>query len=398
MARIFTSGFELNTLASFMEWLSISGSPTVSTTHARSGTYALKALAASNTNYVVYDPPANISTNTWFFRFYLYIVALPSADTTIFAQYNLAANHSEAIILRTTGALQLVTFDNTPTKTQLGSDSAALITGQWYQIELSVIGASGADVLKINGVQVATGTGHSSGDNEIALGMGVDDVAVTSGELWIDDFAMNDSTGSSQTSFPGNGKVIVLRPNAAGDVNTFATQTGGTAGSCNNFTRVNEVTPDSATTFNGSSTLNQEDLFNMDNSGIGLGDTVNVVHVDSFNRNSTADATATLKVEIEKAAAGTIAQGTAVVPNSTTFKRRIGDTHSLTLYKDPDNVSAWTQTTLDSMQAGYKLTTGPGTAGRRIDVSALWVTVDYTPAIVAKIYQTIQSINMSSVY
>ena len=92
-------------------------------------------------------------------------------------------------------------------------------------------------------------------------------------------------------------------------------------------------------------------------------------------RNSVADATTTLKLEIEKAAAGTIAQGTGITPNTTTWATK----NFFVTYKDP-NSNAWTKTTLDTMQIGYKLTTG-GT--NRIDVSNVFAYVDYTPGVAA---------------
>ena len=69
------------------------------------------------------------------------------------------------------------------------------------------------------------------------------------------------------------------------------------------------------------------------------------------------------------------------MPNSTTWKTNATTTtlgYPITAYTDPDG-AAWTNTTLDSMQIGYKLTTAPGTAGRRIDVTTIWAYVDYTP-------------------
>jgi hypothetical protein len=211
-------------------------------------------------------------------------------------------------------------------------------------------------------------------------------VALTTGEtasanIFFDDVAINDATGGSQNTFAGSGKVLRLKPNATGDANTFATQTGGTAGGANNFTRVNETTPNDATSFNGSTTVNEHDLFNVDASAIGATDTVNVVHVNGRFRDSTADATQTIKFEIEKAAAGTILQSSAIIPNTTTWvTNSVNAPHNpvLTTYTNPDG-AAWTQTTLDSMQIGYKLTVD-GSGTRRIDVTNVWATVDYTPA------------------
>jgi hypothetical protein len=235
---------------------------------------------------------------------------------------------------------------------------------------------------RLDGVVFATTTTAATIDGTNAFVWGNTDGDSTL-NIYFDDIAVNDTSGSAQTSYPNDGKVLYLRPNAAGDINTFATQTGGTAGAANNFTRVDEVTPNDATDFNGSSTLNEEDLFNFGNSGIGASDTVNVVEVHGRFRNSTADATAKVTFEIEKTSGGTKTSSAAITPNSTTWRTNVAGTTepktaAIVTYTDPDG-AAWTQSTLDSLQAGYKLTTGPGTAGRRIDVTAVWVVIDYTP-------------------
>ena len=95
---------------------------------------------------------------------------------------------------------------------------------------------------------------------------------------------------------------------------------------------------------------------------------------------TTPDATTKITFEIEKAAVGTLALSTAVAPNSTawTTRNRANQLGTIVLYKDPDNVNAWTQATLDTMQIGFKLTTG-GT--NKIIVTSMWASVDYVPGV-----------------
>lgn len=596
MARLQTIGFEENSVTNGVELNVSSSAPSIQSTTKRTGTYALEitSLASGTPKGVNIQYASTGQNGPLFFRFYFRYHTLPSVSTTI-AGINTTGGFGSfpddlAIALNSDGSLKL--YDTSGS--QIGSNSSTLSADTWYRIEMKYdfTGGSGHYIIsaQIDGsvfASVSTGTqAITSSDKALILGGNLGSETTTTGDWFFDDVAINDSTGSSQTSYPGGGSVIVLRPNAAGDVNTFGTQTGGTAGAANNYGRVNEVTPDDATTFNGSSTLNQEDLFTVgdgfalrfdgsqnyvlaksgrilsgltnwyikiyfrtivsgaqskslycerastgndilkvdyinpslgeigltyrddagtlnqiyttggknysdgklhyieiiktgtavvintdlestsgtltatntftdasvesriasdkgdtgawlaatidnivggsssssllfsynfndgsgttatDGSGsgnngtlsgspvpvwdpglsetyIGSSDTINVVHVSMRYRNSTADATATIKAEIEKAASGTILQSSGFVPNSTTWKTNNGSTFlpAITSYKDPDNVNAWTKTTLDSMQAGYKLTTGPGTSGRRIDVTALWVTVDYTPVI-----------------
>lgn len=377
-ARLFTSGVELQTFTAGVEFDSNSGTPTVDTATFRSGAASMRVNGTSISKFITNQYAGASLAQNRYLRFYLRIHQSSGTASAAIALFRDGTNgNGPSLRLNTDNTLQL--WDE-QASAQRGSNSSALSLDTWYRIELEYDRAAGSSKAFIDGVQFATGAQTANLDmNVIRLGM-IDTATI---DFNFDDVAVNDSSGTSQTGLPGAGNVIRLSPTAAGDANSFATQTGGTAGSGNNFTRTNETTPDDATTFNGSATLNEEDLFNVTDSGIQSYDTVNVVQVNGRFRNSTADATGAFKFEIEKAAAGTISQSTAIVPNSTTFRTNVAGatlpkTSPLTLYTDPDG-SVWTKTTLDSMQIGYKDTTGPGTAGRRNDVTTVWAYVDYTP-------------------
>ena len=384
MARLFDSGFELQSLTAGMEFDSFNGTGgAISTAIKRSGAASLRVNTSSAFWYLKHQYRASGATAKVFVQFSLYIASLPTGDTGIIelgdTNVDTGAN-GLFLILKTDGTLQLGYWNGSSAVT-VGSPSSALSTNTHYVIEVTYDDADANNTItaRINGAAVfATGNGGNLGGNGfIQLGV-VDSVST---DLYFDDLIINDNTGSFQNSYPSSQKVITLKPDSAGDVNTFATQTGGTAGGGNNFTRVNEATPNDATSFNGSSTLNQEDLFNLENSSIGSTDTVQAVSVGFRFRNSTADASAAIKLEIEKTGSGTITQSSAIIPNSTTWKTNATaapKTPPLILYQDPDSAN-WTRNTLDTMQIGYKLTTGPGTAGRRVDVSAIWANVSYTP-------------------
>jgi hypothetical protein len=380
-ARIFTSGFEVTPNSAGFEWSGSLSGVTQVTSPVRSGTYADQVNFANDTQYGNNVLPTLSSGGIYYERFYINITTSVSANTPI-ADLVAGVVFGAVLKLNTDDTLSVYS-GSVSDPPQIGSNSAAMSKNAWHRVEFSYNFDTGAVEAKIDGTVFASGTGTASvAVNTVEFGGGLNDINVVSGQFTYDDFAINDNSGSAQTSYPGDSKIIILRPSAAGDVNTFATQTGGTAGAANNFTRVQEIDPDDASSFNGSSALNQEDLFNVDDSGIGSSDVVNVVQVGGRFRNSTADTTATIKFEIEKTSAGTITQSSGITPNSTTWKSnaRVSPlTTPITLYVDPDG-SAWTKTTLDSMQIGYKLTTAPAIAGRRVDVSDTWAYVDYTPS------------------
>lgn len=376
MARIWSSGFELNSPSiESQAGTQSAGSATVTTqtTIVRSGTYALQythgTAGAAEVDFTV---PTMVSGRTYYARVYFCYTALPSQNMIILWTQG---NGGGEIFLNTDGTLSLARWSNDAI---LGGKSAVLKTNQWYRVELLYTFTSGFTAGYLDGFQFANGTGDLSGAIT-AVSVGVagpnsDSTCIA----YFDDLALNDDQGSFQNGLPGPGKIIHLKPSAAGDANTFGTQTGGTAGAANNFTRVNEVQPDGATTFNGSNTANQEDLYNVDDSGINDQDTVNVVQVGMYYAGSSTTSTATVKLEIEKKASGTITQSAGVAPNATSYKINANAApraYPLTLYQDPDSVN-WNNQTLNSMQIGMKITTG---STNRADISTIWALVEYVP-------------------
>jgi hypothetical protein len=385
MARLVTCGFENNSTT--LEGFTISGSAaSITSGTVRSGTYGLKVLCSTSQGYAIFHNYGTPSGKTLSIRAYVYITTTLASSKSLLTLADYYYYGRVFIKLTTSRTLQLWSTDsvNETTTTQIGSDSSALSTGQWYRIELTFVQSSEVATAYIDGSSFATGTTNITatpdfGDTiDVGIGGYKDTGNIASGEIEIDDFAFNDSSGTSQNGLPGSGKIITLRPSATGDSNGFLVNVGGTAGVANNFTRVDEVTPDDATTYNASVVLNAVDLFACNASGIGASDTVNVVVVGGRYANIIADATSAFKYEIEKTTGGTKSLSSAIIPNSVTWKTTTNATSkAITLYKDPDNTNAWTQATLDTMQIGYTITTANVNT---IAISTIWALVDYTPA------------------
>ncbi len=372
MARVWQCGFELNSLTTGMEISATSGTISVQTPIARSGTYALRTNAG--TSFVRQHLAAsNQSTQVWA-RVYLWIATLPGATTAVIRLATTANATCAQLGLTTSGTLVL----NDASGATVGSASAALSTGAWYQVELGLDASTnpGTVTARLEGAQFATGANSSQASWARAL-IGI--IGSTTGDLYWDDWAVNDASGTHQTSWPGSGKIIHLFPNGDGDNHAWGNTTNG-AGASTNSTLVDEIPPNDSTDLVQSVTLNAEDAYTLTDSGIGSLDAVNVVMVGARLRNNTADATTAAKLQIKKTSGGTITQGTAVIPNTTTFFTNATAeprNYPLITYTDPDG-AVWTQATLDTAQAGIKLTAA-GT--NRVQMSALWVSVDYTPTV-----------------
>lgn len=367
MARLWSSGAELNSTTINMEFGS--GSNSIVVTPVRSGSYSIQAKRTTSGNcYIPYYFANPNATASFFFRAYVNIITLPNVACRLISVQNVTPQSKVSIRLNTNGTLQAY---NEEDSANIGSASSALSTNTWYRIELNVncttIASTSVDA-RIDGVSFATGTVNLlSGIGGFILGS---DISLTTVEMYFDDLAINDSTGSFQNSWPGAGSIVHLRPNAAGDTAAWGASTN-----------VDEVTPDDNTTKDSSNTLNQESLYNIDTASLlGTNDTVNLVQVGVRFNGAGASSNASFKLEIEASSGGTIEQGSAITPSNTTWvtnANSVPRNYNLTLYDLPGaSTTAWTKADLDTAQIGYILT---ATSTNAAQISTVWLLVDFTP-------------------
>lgn len=376
MARIWSSGFELNSLTADMELSSSSDSPSIQTTTKRSGNYALEILNPTSSVFkgVSYIYSASTSDGPWYFRFYLYIATLPNATTRIF-RVGGAGTHPIKIDLLTNGTLTLNDEDG-----QIGSASSALSLNTWYRIEsmYSTVGGAGAGIVEalIDGISFASASNRNSAkQNTVAYGVNLGNSGTASSGNWFfDDLAINDSSGSIQNSYPGAGSIVHIHPDGDGDTNN----------SSGTFADIDEETPDDATTI---ATLDVDndiiDVTCQSSSSVGIAanDTVNLIQVGSRQR-AASTATATYKLRIKSASGGTLQEGTLINNASTNYSTHLSSSphnYTLTSYIDPTTGLAWTPTgtnSLDNMQIGMQATD----ATPDVNLSTLWALVEYQPA------------------
>jgi hypothetical protein len=375
VARLFSTGFELNSLTANVEFTNTAGTLSIVTSPSpvRSGTYALRANPAAATGIVtraIYGADQNI---VGYVRLYLYIASLPGGNDAIIRFSTTANTNRAGIRLTSGGVLQLINSSSV----QVGSDSSALSTGQWYMIELRIDATTnpGTVEARLNGQVFASGSNNIQG-SWARIQFGSMTAAMTA-DLYFDDIVVNDTTGSFQNTYPGPGRILHLYPTGAGDQTQWTI--GGSTPAATNWQSVNEVTPDNAVTLVSSNTLSQEDWYDVASPAIGAGDVINVVQVGGRFNNNTADAVTAFVFQLMKASGGTVAQSASIIPNTTsmTTNSAAADySFPITLYRDPDSIN-WSKVTLDTMQIGQRITAG-GT--NNIQVTTIWVVVDYTPS------------------
>jgi hypothetical protein len=384
---MWTCGFELqSTSAEFgvNSGVIVTGAPSISTSIHRAGTASLRLNPTAATAFVEHQLTSGVVMRT-LHRLYLRVDAYPDTATNV---YGIGQAGYFPALLRLQPDGTLVLRDGF-TETTLTGTSAALALGTWYRVELDYtdvdnggVIASGIAPFKayLNGTLFAdTLCSNITGFSRIRMGV---QLAATT-DIYIDDVAVNDTTGTVQNGLPGAGSVVHLRPNAAGDNNLWTTAVGGTAGTANNYTRVNERPPDDATSYNQTATSGTTtiDDFNVDNTataGIGASDTIRLVQVGGRVASSATTA-ASIVYRIKGQAAGTVLESASVSVANTSWSVHSGVSprpYQLTAYTNPQTGAAWTPSTLDSAQIGYRGNVSQTTVRR---VSNLWALVEFVP-------------------
>ena len=381
MALLFQSGFELNSNTNGVEFSVTAGAVSNVTTDPRSGARHGRVLNGSGSFRVTVHDRHQAALG--FHSVAIKIKVAPTADTVLMGPSNTAGVLQGYITLNTDRTLSLFKTDDT----QIGADSTALDLDAWYVVELKN-DASGSGSLearyKKDGdttwTTIASGANSNQGTWGFAF-IGNFAFAPTVNDVYFDDWKVNDNSGTFQNSWPGDGKIITLRPNAGGDNNMWGTNAGG-AGTSNNYTLVDELPPNDATDFVRSRTTNDIDDYNVEASGIASIDIVNAVQVNFRATRSSGTTSSAVVARLKAASSGSVTESSPETANSNSWRTNDLDTlraypAPITSYTKPGTSDPWTQTDLDAMQIGVRCSSGSG--DRYVHVTALWVTVNYTP-------------------
>lgn len=389
MGRLWACGFELDSVTDEITTHNNSAgtASTISSTQAHSGTFSSAFATTSKFSVDIYEHSVQTDgsgSTIGYVRAYVYFTGYPNANATLL---DLTSNllNLGGIYMNSSGQLG-INYGASPTYGT--SLTSAVSKNTWHYIELKVNTTSANSQVvtaRLDGTQFDSQTGTqtlvANSVEALEYGIGVLESSITMATMYMDDIVINDGTGSFCNTWPGAGFLVRATPSAAGDSNTWLTGSGGTAGASNNFTRVKEVTPDGATTYNlyRSPTATPSDLYEVSVSSIPAGATVNAVMVGVWYAGAASSANSQFELQIEKTTGGTISRSSAITPNSTTFKinaNAVPKNYPLILYNDPDG-SPWTPTTIASMQIGIF---GNSASTNYAEISTVWAYVDYTPS------------------
>ena len=294
MARVLTVGWEIDVSRTNGVEAGISGGGTHTrdTTLFRSGVASGKYNAGAG-NAVISTTLSNVinlaASTSYYMRAYFCFTNLPASTVTILSFGDPASSAGLGARITSGGKLQL--FNNV-TSAQIGSDSAATISADgatWYRVELSVtINGStqfSAVELRLGGTTVASTSGLTLATSNSQWVGWVFPAPGANNVLNIDDFAINNSAGAANNSWPGDGKVVVLVP--ISDSAVGSGWTGGAGGTSNLFAAVDSTPPvgqanpgtDTSQIRNASSAAASYDanLTSYTTAGVGASDTVNAV-------------------------------------------------------------------------------------------------------------------------
>lgn len=379
MARLFTCGFEENNFTATM-WLSSGGTttPSLVTTTPHSGTYRMDSASAAGASRIVKTTATSYTSGELFTRFYLSVNdATPAANTSVFFCQN-AANTatSVAVYLLTTGKIRLNNQISGAT-----SDGTTVISADtWYRIEVRqlISDTVGEHELRLylgdstSALDTLSLTSQDTLPTNVASFLYGKGATGAAGEIYsFDDIAINDTTGTFQTSWCGPGKIVLLEPDTDDTVAwTDATGTGtGNAG------EVDELpgAPDDDTSYVTSSTANQEDRYNLTAmpAEVTSDATINVVDVYARIRGENTTSTRQCRVLLWDEAAAQTNGPTTALNDSTAYAVMSTADH---LVFDAAT-AATTKADVDSFDAGAEPITAHATR-----LTALWVNVEWLEA------------------
>lgn len=321
MARIFTEGFELGDSIFF-------DNPNIimTTNPVRSGVYCARVNSNNSKSFS--------ALSELYFR--AAFLTLGNAGTIVSFRSDTAAIGQLSISSAT--RLWEVRVGTTLRATGSISNSANI----WQLIEwhLKIDDTNGISEIRIDGIADAS----FSGDTKPSTQTTVDNFIfhyLTGSHSHFDDIALNDTTGGSDNSWCGDGRVILLSPNAAGD----STDLTPSAGS--NYQCVDDIPPNSDTDYVEGSTAEDHDLYNLSASGLS-GVEIKRVWAEARAKDTAASG-AEVALVIKTNSSEYDSSNIALLADYT--KQIKGTVHTV----NPQTTSAWTISELDALQAGPKV-------------------------------------------
>jgi hypothetical protein len=341
MSLLFIDGFDHYVTADFTKkWNSTNNSPTIGTTSGRRGGGAF--VCAGGSKYLTKTLAASSS---WVIGFAYKPTTLPSSQGSLIWILD-AGTPQCALNLNPDGTLAVVR--STGTAVTDGTSVFALAVDTFYYIEFKVTIAdsisAGTCKVRINGVDVitvATSQDLKATANTTANSFWIGTVSSSSGQGIVDDLYVCDGAGSTNNDFLGDVRVDTLYPTSDGNYSQFTCSTGSS-----HFALVDETAPNTSD-YNIGSTVSDRDSYGMGNLTPLTSQTVYGVQVNAalLKDDAGSKSVATfVRSNTTNSDGASVPLGTSQIYVSQVFET------------NPDGAVAWTETTVNAMEAGVKVT------------------------------------------
>ncbi|MGH9600944.1 MAG: hypothetical protein ACRD24_01030 [Terriglobales bacterium] len=377
--RLQTSGLETNDFTA-TEW-SITGSPTIQTAPVHSGTYAMQV-----TNGQMYASRAftAVTSGTFWSRAYVYIKTA----------FGTSVNHNP--IMRHLGAVETCRADFKPSTAKFRvfnniTTTAVEMTGTlsvdtWYRLELRDLLSDtvGECELRIYTGESTTALETLSITGQDTLSTNLSSMAFgnliganwSTGNVYLDDIAINKSTGTFQTSWPGPGKIFMVKPTSD---NTVAwTKTGANCSATTNTDCVDDEPglPDDLSGYNTIGTSGTADRFNKTALGAEIPSNADMILVDVYARFGASGSTGTRLCRVDlwdDAGAQSSGPDTGVGCDGTADTFAVMDAQSHLVF----DLGSRSKATVDDADFDLGYTNRSAHSNR---VTSLWANVEWTEA------------------
>lgn len=347
----------------------ITGQGQISSSVKRTGTYSFYTNSTGvNTGVCRVSGPTSagsvefnngtFNAPTAYYRFYIYITALPATNEEEIAVIR-GQSFSDKSYYRVTSAGTLKACNSAISCST--ASTIALSINTWYRIEIQSTTSATASAyeLRVDGTTALSGTMTQNNENNrlILLGKVTDRNGQTM-TAYYDDFLVDDTT------WPGIGQIVKLSPNANGSSMTWASGTNSS-----NYLEVDEIPTDNDTTYVASATSGAA-LFAMEDTATkSISGTINAVKASARFREGT-DGTAATSVRLRMSST-----------NSDSASNNIGTTY-VNRYRiinlDPSDGTAITTADIDGAEVGVV----EATTSQIDRLTTVGLNVDYAPAAI----------------
>jgi len=319
--RKYTNGAEFGDLS---YWTSTSGTVTANSTTKRSGAYSY--YFSSTTPYA---SKSIVPMSEFYYRFVVYMTSVAGSNYRILTWKTAGSTNAGSLRVDTLGRLNIYDYSGL----SVASTTRSLKANQWNLIEVHLImhDTVGKVEVKLNTILEVSYTGPTTSSSYPCN-------ALEHGRMahYLDDIALNDTDGSVNNSWCGDGHLEILKPDGNGDVIQWSPNTGL------NWQAVDEVPPDNDTTYVMTSGIGIQDMYSV-GAYVGTGKIISQIWAEAIAKDNAATGSGILKLGFKTGGSVFLSSGVFL---SSVYDSIVGD---FTLI-NPVTLSGWTADDLNNIQ------------------------------------------------